>query len=167
VGRTDEEQFDNRFNGLQGGCISHSLTKIWIHGIFSTKNREPLIKPEFETELYDHIKEKLENDFECKVRIINGMSEHVHLLFLLSTKFSIETIFKNLKGESSHWINQSNFKKQKFAWQTGYGAFSISESMVKEVERYIIGQKEHHRKLSYVEEIELLIKKYSLKILNR
>ena len=167
MGRKDEEQFDNRFNGLQGGFISHSLTKIWIHGIFSTKNREPLIKPEFETELYNHIKEKLENDFECKVRIINGVTEHVHQLFLLSPKFSIETIFKNLKGESSHWINQSNFMKQKFAWQTGYGAFSISESMVKEVERYILGQKEHHKKLSYIEEIELLIKKYGLKILNR
>ncbi|MCU0345259.1 MAG: IS200/IS605 family transposase [Ignavibacterium sp.] len=135
--------------------------------MFSTKDREPLIKPEFEIELYNHIKEKLENDFECKVMIINGMSEHVHQLFLLSPKFSVETIFKNLKGESSHWINQSSFIKQKFAWQTGYGAFSVSESMVNEVEKYIFGQKEHHRKLSFDQEVELLIKKYNLKTLNR
>jgi REP element-mobilizing transposase RayT len=99
--------------------------------------------------------------------IINGMSEHVHQLFLLSPKFSVETIFKNLKGESSHWINQSSFIKQKFAWQTGYGAFSVSESMVNEVEKYIFGQKEHHRKLSFDQEVELLIKKYNLKTLNR
>lgn len=147
--------------------MPHSLTKIWIHGIFGTKDRLALIKPEFEKKLHDHIKERLEKDFECKVRAINGMKEHVHQLFLLSPKFSIEKVLKNIKGESSHWINQSNFIKQKFAWQTGYGAFSVSESMVKEVERYILNQKEHHKKMSYAEEVELLIKKYRLKIVNR
>ncbi len=147
--------------------MSHSLLKIWIHGVFSTKDRTALITPAFEKELYNHIKQKLENDLDCIVRIINGMSNHIHILFLLSPKFSIGDIFKNVKGESSHWINQSSFTKYKFAWQTGYGAFSVSESMVKEVEKYIANQKEHHRKMTYEQEVDLFIKKYGLKIENR
>jgi REP element-mobilizing transposase RayT len=147
--------------------MSHSLLKIWIHGIFSTKDRIALITSEYEKELYNHIKQKLENDLDCIVRIINGMSDHIHILFLLSPKFSVGDIFKNIKGESSHWVNQSAFTKYKFAWQTGYGAFSVSESMVNEVEKYIANQKEHHKKMTYEEEVNLFIKKYGLNILNR
>ena len=79
----------------------------------------------------------------------------------------MKDIFHNVKGESSHWINQSNLLEYKFAWQTGYGAFSVSESMVKGVEKYIANQKEHHKKMTYKEEIDLFIKKYGLKIINR
>lgn len=147
--------------------MSHSLLKIWIHGVFSTKNRIALITPVFEKELYNHIKQKLENDLDCIVRIINGVSNHIHVLFLLSPKFSVGDIFKNVKGESSHWINQSSFTKYKFAWQNGYGAFSVSESMVKEVEKYIANQKEHHKKMTYEEEVNLFIRKYGLNNLNR
>lgn len=117
--------------------MSHSLTKIWIHGILGTKNREDLILSNYESELYSYIKTNLENEFECYVKIINGTSKHIHLLFLSSPKYSISEIFKRIKGESSHWINQSDFITQKFAWQTGYGAFSVSESMIKKVEEYI------------------------------
>ena len=143
--------------------MSHSLLKIWIHGLFGTKDRTVLISSEFEKELYNHIKQKLENELDCKVRIINGTSDHIHILFLLSPNFSIGDIFKNIKGESSHWLNQSSLTKFKFAWQTGYGAFSVSESMVKKVERYIHNQKEHHKKMTYEEEVKLFLKKYELK----
>ena len=147
--------------------MSHSLLKIWIHGIFSTKDRTSLIKDTFEKELHAHLKEKLERDLDCKVRIINGTEDHVHILFLSSPNFTLKDIFQNVKGESSHWINQSDFIKYKFAWQTGYGAFSVSESMVKDVEKYIANQKEHHRRITFKEEIDLFIKKYGLKIINR
>ncbi|MDO8550131.1 MAG: IS200/IS605 family transposase [Ignavibacteria bacterium] len=146
--------------------MSHSLLKIWIHGIFGTKDRTSLIKNTFEAQLHSHIKEKLERELDCKVRIINGTEDHVHILFLLSPNFTMKDIFHNVKGESSHWVNQSDFIKYKFAWQTGYGAFSVSESMVKEVEKYIANQKEHHKKMTYEEEIDLFIKKYGLKIIN-
>lgn len=147
--------------------MSHSLTKIWIHGIFGTKERIPLIKSSYEKELHNFVKNKLEADLDCKVRIINGIADHIHILFLLSPNLSIKDIFKNIKGSSSHWINQNDFIKQKFAWQTGYGAFSVSESKLKEVENYIRNQKEHHKKISYVEEVELFMKKYGLKFTNR
>jgi putative transposase len=147
--------------------MSHSLVKVWIHGIFGTKDRVSLIKNTFEKELHIHIKEKLERDLDCKVRIINGTEDHVHILFLSSPNFTLKDIFQNVKGESSHWINQSDFIKNKFSWQIGYGAFSVSESMVKEVENYISNQKEHHKKMTYKEEVELLVKKYRLEIVNR
>jgi len=95
--------------------MSHSLLKVWIHGVFGTKERVSLIKSTFETQLHDHIRKKLEHDLDCKVRTINGTDDHIHILFLLSQKFSIKDIFQNIKGESSHWINQSDFTKNKFS----------------------------------------------------
>jgi REP element-mobilizing transposase RayT len=147
--------------------MPHSLTKIWIHGVFGTKDSLPLIRKDFEKQLYQHIKEELEKELDCKVRSINGIENHLHVLFLLSPTYSIGDIFKNVKGESSHWCNQMNFTNEKFAWQIGYGAFSVSESIVKQVEEYIKNQKEHHRKISYKEEVELFIKKYGLVMVSR
>jgi REP element-mobilizing transposase RayT len=147
--------------------MSHSLLKIWIHGIFGTKDRTSLIKNTFEAQLHIHIKEKLENTLDCKVRIINGTEDHIHILFLLSPNYTLKEIFQNVKGESSHWVNQSDFINNKFAWQTGYGAFSVSESLIKEVEKYITNQKEHHKKMTYTEEVNLFIKKYGLNFINR
>ncbi|MGA2668607.1 MAG: IS200/IS605 family transposase [Ignavibacteria bacterium] len=144
--------------------MSNALIKIWIHAIFGTKNSEPIIKPQFEYLLHERIKEKLENDLESEVRVINGTENHVHILFLMNQNYSLKDIMQNIKGESSHWINQNNYSPGKFAWQTGYGAFSVSESKVKEVEEYIKNQKEHHRTKSFKEEYELFIKKHSVKI---
>jgi putative transposase len=142
--------------------MSHSLIKIWIHGIWGTKGRLPLIDPDFENKLHTHIKEHIEKDFGCKVRIIGGTKDHIHILFLLNQNCSILEIIKNAKGESSHWINQNNLTKEKFCWQTGYGVFSVSESLVGGIEKYITNQKEHHKKVSYKEEVELFVKKYGM-----
>ncbi len=142
--------------------MSHSLTKIWIHVIFGTKNFEPIINTRFENKLHLHLKEHLENDFDCQVRCINGFENHIHILFLLNPNYALKDILKNIKGESSHWINQEDFTKMKFAWQTGYGAFSVSESIVDKVEKYIHNQKEHHRKKSFQEEYKEFMQKHSL-----
>ena len=85
----------------------------------------------------------------------------------MSQNFAIQEIFKNIKGESSHWINSQNIIKDKFAWQVGYGAFSVSESKVKTVEEYIRNQKEHHKKQTFVDEYNAFVKKYGLNIVNR
>jgi len=140
--------------------MSHSLTKIWIHSIIGTKDSEPMIKNEIEPKIYGHIKNKLENELDCRLKTINGTNDHTHLLFLMSQSYSLKDIMQNIKGETSHWINQNNLSKFKFAFQIGYGAFSVSESMVSEVEKYIKSQKEHHKKLSFKEEYDLFMKKY-------
>jgi putative transposase len=147
--------------------MPHSLTKIWIHLIFGTKERFPLINQSFEKQLYNHIRKLLEKDFGCNVDIINGTADHVHISFLQNQNYSLAEIVKNIKGNSSHWINQSKFLKAKFAWQTGYGAFSVSESMINEVRAYIANQKEHHRKMSFAEEYKRFAEKYGLNVENR
>ncbi len=141
--------------------MPHSLWKIWIHGIFGTKKRTKLIPDLYRTELHDKLKLELENH-NCSVRIINGTEDHVHCLFLLSNDVTISQLFKNIKGNSSHWVNQSGFINTKFAWQVGYGAFSVSESNVKLVEQYIRNQKEHHRKMTFKEEYDRFMKLHGL-----
>ncbi len=141
--------------------MSHSLTRIWIHAIWSTKDRFPYMKEEIRKEIINHLKEKYE-ELDCGIRIINGTENHLHTLFLLNQNRSIKGIIKNVKGETSHWINQKYFYKIKFAWQIGYGAFSVSESIVTDVENYIRNQKEHHKKMSFQEEWELLLKKHNI-----
>jgi REP element-mobilizing transposase RayT len=147
--------------------MSHSLVKIWIHGVFSTKDRLPLIIDSGKHKLYDHITKHLVDDLDCTVRRINGTADHVHLLFQMTPNIAVKDIFQNIKGESSHWWNQQNFSEKKFAWQIGYGAFSVSESQVGQVEEYIKNQEEHHRKMTFQQEIELFIKKNNLRMENR
>lgn len=147
--------------------MSHSQTKIWIHGIIGTKDRQPYIRGQIENKIYKHIKEKLENELDCKLKTINGDKDHIHILFLMSPSFSLKDIMQNLKGETSHWINQNEMSKFNFAFQIGYGAFSVSESKVNETEKYIKNQKEHHRKLTFKDEYELFMKKNGLEIENR
>ncbi|MEW5798391.1 MAG: IS200/IS605 family transposase [Bacteroidota bacterium] len=142
--------------------MSHSLTKIWIHAVFGTKHGEPFINPSIEAQIHAHIREHLEKDFECPVKAINSMPNHLHILFLLNVNFAVKDILKNIKGESSHWVNNGDLIKGKFAWQTGYGAFSVSESNVGKVEQYIRNQKEHHRKHTFANEYADFMKKHGL-----
>ena len=142
--------------------MSHAITKLWMHLVFSTKDRQSLIKSDFELKLYSHIKEKLNTQFKCYVKAINGTSDHIHILFLLNPDHLIQDIVQNIKGESSHWVNQNKFMKDKFAWQTGYSVFSIGQSNIEAVEKYIVNQKEHHRKMTFGEEFSVFLKKYGI-----
>ena len=144
--------------------MSHSLTCIWIHAIFGTKFRDSLILPAFEPKLHAHIKMQLVDDLGCRVRAINGTGDHVHVLFLLNPNLALKDILKNIKGESSHWVNQENFARRKFAWQTGYAAYSVRESDLLAVENYILSQKEHHRKKSYFEEYQQIALEHGLQV---
>ena len=143
--------------------MGHSYTKLWTHVVFSTKNRDHLILPSFELQLHNHIRAHL-IEMGCSTRIINGTTDHLHILFLQNPNKSIAEILKNIKGNSSHWINENNFSTDKFAWQTGYGAFAVSESQVQRVYDYIAGQKEHHHKQTFQEEYQLIIELHGLKM---
>ena len=123
--------------------MPHSYNKIWIHAIWSTKERMPLIQPLIEQKIFQFISEQLREQ-GCPVRIINGMPDHIHCLFLLSPQKSIAGVIKQIKGSSSHFINQNDLIAEKFAWQTGYAAYSVSESVVERVFKYIKNQKQHH-----------------------
>ncbi|MBA4276733.1 MAG: transposase [Flavobacterium sp.] len=139
--------------------MPHSFNKIWIHAIWTTKEREPLIHPNVENKIHQFLSEQLRAQ-GCPVRIINGMPDHIHCLFLLSPQKSIADVIKQIKGSSSHFINQNNLIADKFTWQTGYAAYSVSESGVDRVFEYIKHQKIHHQKKTFLQEYDEFIKLY-------
>ena len=139
--------------------MPHSFNKIWIHAIWATKERLPLIHSAAESKIYPFFVDQLVAQ-GCQVKIINGMPDHIHCLFLLSPQKSIVDVIKQVKGSSSHFVNQSNLIHKKFAWQTGYAAYSVSESVIERVNQYIINQKLHHQKRSFQEEYQDFLKLY-------
>ena len=139
--------------------MSHSFNKIWIHAIWATKERMPLIHSSVENKIYPFMAEQLREQ-GCPIRIINGMPDHIHCLFLLSPQKSISEVIKQIKGSSSHFINQNNIIDDKFAWQTGYAAYSVSESVVEKVYEYIKNQKSHHQRKTFQQEYEDFITLY-------
>ncbi|MDZ4147014.1 MAG: IS200/IS605 family transposase [Flavobacteriaceae bacterium] len=141
--------------------MPHSFNKIWIHTIWATKNRMLLIHSNVEHKIHLFMSEQL-RELGCPVRIINGMPDHIHCLFLLNPQKSIADVIKQIKGSSSHFINQNNLIDEKFAWQTGYAAYSVSESVVDKVFQYVKNQKQHHQKKTFQEEYEAYIKLYGL-----
>lgn len=142
------------------------FVRVWIHLIWSTKNREKLIKEEIRQRLLDHIKMNCKEK-EIWIDSLNCVSDHIHLLISIGAEQSISKIAMLIKGESSHWINQNNLIKTKFGWQTKYISISVSESIVDKVRKYIHNQEEHHRKKSYSEEYNELMKKYGSKYIDK
>lgn len=134
------------------------FVKVWIHFVWSTKNREPYLTNEIRQQVFQHIRQhaKEKNIF---LAFINGMPDHVHCLISLGTDQTIEKIMQLIKGESSFWINKSGLCKTKFAWQDEYFAVSVSESIIESVRSCIANQEEHHRTKSFAEEFEVFMKR--------
>lgn len=136
-----------------------SCVRIWVHLVFATKNREPLLKSDFRHDVYKHIADNcLEKDIFLKA--INGYTDHIHCLISLGKDQSISKISQLIKGESSFWINQNNLIKEKFAWQDDYFAVSVSESQLEAVINYIKNQEKHHATKSFNDEVDEFMKKY-------
>ena len=138
--------------------------RIWIHLVFSTKNRDKLISRELKPKLLSHIRENSEKK-EIYIDFINCVDEHCHILISLGASQSISDVARLIKGESSNWINKNKLSKIHFSWQEEYIAVSVSESQINRVREYIKNQEEHHRVKTFTEEYELFIKKYGFKIL--
>jgi putative transposase len=141
--------------------MPHSFNKIWIHAIWATKERQPLILSTIETKLFGYIKSQF-IEIGCPVSIINGMPDHIHCLFLLSPQKSIADVIKQIKGSSSHFMNEQNLVPFKFSWQTGYAAYSVSESVLTKVFEYIRNQKPHHQSKTFEQEYKGFLKLYGL-----
>ncbi|MDR9415586.1 MAG: IS200/IS605 family transposase [Gracilimonas sp.] len=137
--------------------MPHSFHTIWVHAIWSTKKRQPLIRSEIEEKVYDYMRNQFK-EIGCPVRIINGMPDHVHSLFLLNPKKTLTEIIKQVKGSTSHWINQQDLIPEKFSWQVGSASYSVSESVHEKVFKYIDNQKEHHKHKSFKEEYDKFMK---------
>jgi len=140
--------------------MPQSLIKILVHIVFSTKARIDLIDPDIEDELYKYIHGIVKNN-GARLIIGNGTANHTHLLTSMG-KNDVPALVGDIKRSTSIWLKTKGYKK--FYWQKGYGAFSIGQSQVEEVSRYIRGQKEHHSGQSYKDEFRALCRKYEIEI---
>jgi putative transposase len=141
--------------------MGHVYYKIWIHLIWTTKNRNHFLTKDIRGDVFNHILETANEKGFC-IDLISGYVEHVHLLLFLNPKYAISEVANGLKGESSHWINSMKLTPTHFAWQEGYSAFSVSESQVEKVRKYIQNQEGHHKKKSYLEEVKQLYKLHKI-----
>ncbi|MDI9355664.1 MAG: IS200/IS605 family transposase [Chitinophagaceae bacterium] len=134
--------------------------RIWVHIVWSTKNRQPFLNKEIRQNVFKHISENAKSK-GIILNIINGFDDHVHCLVGLNEQQNIATIAQLLKGESSFWINKNNLCKEKFGWQDEYFAVSVSESQFNTVRNYIFKQEEHHAKKTWQQEYDEFIKNYN------
>ena len=141
----------------QGAPIMGStLANLVYHVIFSTKNRESLILPNIRDELYRYIGGITKGEGGVLLRI-GGMPDHIHMVIKLKPVHSLSYILQKIKGNSSKWINETNRTAIRFSWQSGFGAFTVSESQIPVVIRYVKEQENHHRKRSFKDEfVEIL-----------
>ncbi len=137
--------------------MPRSFNNVWIHAVWATKYRLPLIDFSIEQKVYSLITEKF-NEIESPVSIINGMPDHVHCLFRLNPNKTISSIMKHVKGSSSRYINSNNLISEEFGWQKSYATFSVSEKDIKTVYHYIKNQKDHHFKKSFLQEFNEMVK---------
>ena len=136
--------------------MANTYTQIHIQAVFSVQNRECIILKGWKDELFKYITGIVHNN-NHRLLAINGMPDHVHLLFGLRPAQSLSDLMKDIKGSSSKWINEKRFVRGKFSWQEGYGAFSYSKSELPNVLSYIDNQQIHHRKKTFTEEyLEML-----------
>jgi REP element-mobilizing transposase RayT len=139
--------------------MPQSLSRVLIHLVFSTKNREPVITPKIITELHPYIAGTLDN-IDCPSLRVGGVADHVHLFFGLSRTRTIAEVVETVKTSSSKWIKTKGPEFSGFHWQSGYGAFSVSQSDADTVVNYVANQESHHQKMTFQDEYRKLLEKY-------
>jgi len=141
--------------------MAQSFASLFYHLIFSTKKRVPIITADIEPRLYQYIGGIRRAD-EGRLLTAGGMADHVHLLVSLSRQMAIADALRLIKTNSSKWMHETFPEQQDFAWQTGYGAFSVSYSNIQTVKQYIANQAEHHRKKTFQEEFLAFLKRHAI-----
>ncbi len=141
--------------------MGQSLVKNYLHIIFSTKYRQPLINETIENELYSYLG-GICNRLECTPIKIGGHYDHVHILCQLSKKIALMKLLEEIKSHSSKWIKTKGENLKDFYWQDGYGAFSVNPAEVDTVIKYISSQKQHHTKMTFEDEYRAFLIKYNV-----
>ena len=141
--------------------MPNTYTQIYIQLVFAVKHRQSLIQPQFKDELYKYITGIFKNQNQ-KLLCINGMPDHTHIFFGMTPDITLSDLVRDIKSDSSLFINEKKLSKFKFHWQEGYGAFSYSQSQKSEVITYILNQEVHHKKKSFREEYESFLKKFNV-----
>ncbi|HDN27564.1 MAG TPA: transposase [Thioploca sp.] len=138
--------------------MPQSLSNILVHIVFSTKNREDLILPSVEAELHAYMAQIYLNE-SCPALIIGGTTNHIHTISRLERTVTVAHLLEHVKKGSSKWIKTKGREFSGFAWQSGYGAFSIGASNLEASTQYIRNQKQHHQNTSFEDEFRIMLKK--------
>jgi putative transposase len=141
--------------------MANTYTQIYIQTVFAVENRGCLIQNEWKDELYKYITGIVKNN-DHKLIAINGMPDHIHIFIGMKPDQSVSDLLQDIKGGSSKWINEKGFVKGKFKWQSGFGAFSYSQSHIDTVVKYIQQQEEHHQRKTFKEEYVALLKAFQI-----
>lgn len=141
--------------------MGQSLANILVHIIFSTKKRQPIIQQNIKKELYSYIT-GIARTYESEVHEIGGIEDHVHLLISLPRTVPLSKLVEDIKKGSSKWIKTKGNLYIDFAWQNGYGAFSIGQSGYENLRKYIQMQEDHHKNISFQDEYREFLKKYRI-----
>ena len=141
--------------------MAGTFSQIYIQVIFAVKSRDSLIHSSWEEELYKYISGIVRNK-EQKMLAINGMADHIHFLIGMKPSCCLSDLVREIKKSSNEFIKEKGFSKFKFQWQEGYGAFSYSHSNLDNVIKYIMNQKEHHKKKSFKDEYMEFLKKFEI-----
>ena len=139
--------------------MPQSLANVLLHIIFSTKERAPLISPEIQDDLHAYLAQACKT-CGCPALQVGGTQDHVHIACSLSRTITISKLIEEIKKSSSKWIKARDHNFGHFAWQTGYGVFSVGQSSLPELTRYIAQQQEHHAARTFQEELRAFLKKY-------
>ena len=138
-----------------------TFSQIYIQVVFAVQNRESMIQPSWEEELYKYISGIVRNK-EQKMLAINGMPDHIHFFIGMKPSCCLSDLVREIKKSSNDFIKEKKFSKFKFNWQEGYGAFSYSHSQIDSVIKYILNQKEHHKKQTFRDEYLDFLKKFEI-----
>ena len=141
--------------------MAQSLAKVYLHVIFSTKNREPVLLDAWRDELFD-VLGGTANNLGCQSLIVGGVADHVHMLFQLGRTITIADAVGKIKSTSSLWVNQTHRGTVLFHWQSGYGVFSVSQSNVEALRGYIRTQPARHKTQSFQDEFREWLRKYEV-----
>ena len=141
--------------------MPNTYTQIHIQVVFAVQNRQCLIKDVWKDDLYKYMTGIIQNKGH-KVLWINGMPDHVHILFGMRPIQALSDLIKIVKQESSKWISENRFDNGKFSWQSGYGAFSYSKWDVPRIIKYVKNQEEHHKRVSFQDEYLKLLKDFEV-----
>ena len=141
--------------------MAQSLSKLFVHLIFSTNDRYPYLTSEVRLELHAYMATVLKSS-DSPALIINSVADHIHILCTLSKKWAICDLIEKVKTSTSKWIKTKGGILRKFHWQNGYGAFSVSQSQVGSVKTYIADQEKHHRKMTFEEEYRSFLHRHGI-----
>lgn len=141
--------------------MAHTYTNLLVHAVFSTKDRRPDLDAAVRSRLFPYLGGIVQS-LHGKALIVNGTDDHVHTLLSLPATLAAADVMRAIKANSSRWVHETWPAKRDFAWQAGYGAFSVSHSNLEAVRKYIANQEEHHRRMTFQEEHLELLKRHGI-----